>query len=325
MRDYAIRRLLLVIPTLLLATIIAFLLMRLIPGDIVDLIMIQAEGSQVDRAAVERALGLDVPIYTQYFRWLGAAPDVDGSFSGLLQGSLGTTLWTKIPVTREIVPRLPVSVELGILGFLIMNIMAVPIGVYSAIRQDTAGDYTGRSFATLLITVPSFWAGVMFLLVASLWFGYAPPLGVVAFTEEPIEHLKQFLPAAFVLGMAGTGVNMRMVRSMMLEVLRQDYIRTAWAKGLRERVVIVRHTLRNALIPVVTMIALQIPVLLGGTVIIETIFNLPGTGRLLLTAIDMRDYTIVTGILLFFGVGVALINLMVDLTYGFLDPRIRYK
>jgi peptide/nickel transport system permease protein len=228
-------------------------------------------------------------------------------------------------VTEEILSRLPVTVELGILAMLILLIISLPIGVYSAIRQDSVGDYAGRSLATVLIALPNFWVGLMIIILGSLWFGWSPPLKVISFTEDPIGNLGMFIVPAFIMGMAETGTAMRMTRSMMLEVLRQDYIRTAWAKGLGERVVTMRHALKNALIPVITLIGLQIPYLLGGAVIIETIFGLPGIGRLLVEATLERDYTIVSGVVFSFAVLLILTNIVVDLTYGYLDPRVRYK
>ena len=324
MRAFIIRRLLLIIPTVFLVTIIIFFIVRLIPGDIIDLMVAESPYvTQIDRAIIEQALGLDMPIHIQYGRWIGAVRDADGNFNGLFQGSLGNTLWGNTPVLDAIVERMPVTLELGILGMLTSLIISLPIGIYSAIRQDTTGDYAGRSFATLLIALPNFWVGLMILLVASLWLGMSPELEPISFIEHPMGNLGQFIVPAFILGMASTGSNMRMTRSMMLEVLRQDYIRTAWAKGLRERVVVIRHALKNALIPIVTLTGIQVRIMIGGAVIIETVFGLPGLGRLLVDAIFWRDYTMVPGIILFFAGLMVFVNLIVDLTYGYLNPRIR--
>ncbi len=331
MRTYIIRRLLLMIPTLFIVSLIVFFMVRLIPGTIVDaMVAEQMRGGvgvmgEADRVAIEHALGLDVPVLTQYGRWVGVLRGTDGSFSGIFQGDLGTSLWKGIPVTEEIAVRWPVTLELGFLALIVAQLIALPIGIFSALRQDTWGDYMGRSFAILCIAVPGFWIGTMIIVFPSIWWGYMPPIILIRFTEDPIGNLKMFIVPAIIMGMAMSGMTMRMTRTMMLEVLRQDYIRTAWAKGLRERVVIIRHALKNALIPIVTIVGFQLPVLMGGTVIIEQIFNLPGMGRLLIDAIMQRDYTIVSGIMLIFAVGMVLINLMVDLTYGFLDPRVRYK
>jgi len=330
MRTYIIRRLLLMIPTVFVVSIIIFFLIRLIPGSIIDAMVGQLElyggiTTEVDRAAIEKALGLDVSVLTQYGRWLGVVPGADGSFSGIFQGNLGASLWRATTVLEEIAFRWPVTLELGLLGLIVAQLIALPIGIFSALRQDTWGDYIARSFAILCIAIPGFWLGTMVIVFPSLWWGYMPPITLIPFFEDPIGNLEMFIIPAVVLGMAMSGMTMRMTRTMMLEVLRQDYIRTAWAKGLRERVVIIRHALKNALIPVITVIGWQVPVMIGGTVIIEQIFTLPGMGRLLIDATLLRDYTIVSGVTLIFAAVMVLINLMVDLTYGFLDPRIHYK
>jgi len=330
MRAYVIRRLLLVIPTVFLVTLIVFFTIRLVPGDAVDAVIarmgtIGGGDTEVIRAKVEGALGLDVPALVQYGRWVGVVPQADGSLSGLLQGDLGTSFWRPATVMEEIARSWPVTLELGIMGILIGQLIALPIGIYSAIRQDSWGDYVGRSFAILLIAVPGFWIATMVIVFPSIWWGYMPPIMHVPFIEDPLRNLRRFIVPATILGMTMGGGIMRMTRTMMLEVLRQDYIRTAWAKGLRERVVVIRHALKNALIPIISYLGLFLPFMLGGTVIIEQIFVLPGMGSLIVDATIFRDYPLVAGVMLFFGVGMVLINLMVDLTYGFLDPRIHYK
>jgi len=211
------------------------------------------------------------------------------------------------------------------MALIIALIIALPIGVYSAIRQDTWGDFIGRSIAIFCIAVPYFWLGTMIIVFPSIWWGYMPPIKVVPFLQDPIRNLKMFIVPAVVLGMSLSGMTMRMTRTMMLEVVRQDYIRTAWAKGLKERVVIMRHAMKNALIPVVSVVGIQLPTLIGGTVIVEQLFMLPGWGRLILDAINARDYTIVSGVMLLFSIALVLINLVVDLSYGFLDPRVHYR
>jgi len=320
MSAYILRRLLLLIPTLFLVTIIVFLMVRLIPGDVIDLIMEEhmfetKRGREVNIEAIERRLGLDLPIHVQYGRWI----------ADVFRGDLGESMWTNRPVTEELRNRLPVSLELGLLGIIVGLIIAVPVGIYSAIRQDTVGDYLGRSFAILCIAVPNFWVATMVIVFPSIWWQWTPSLEYIPLVENPIENFKQFIIPAAILGMVLSGYTMRMTRTMMLEVLRQDYIRTAWSKGLRERVVIVRHALKNALIPVVSIAALQIPVLIGGSVIIEQIFSLPGMGRYFLEAIADRDYTIVSGINLVVASVVLLNNLMTDMTYAYLDPRVQYR
>ncbi len=318
MRAYIIRRLLIMIPTMWIVSLIVFLMMRFIPGDIVDL-MIAHEMDYyggADRADIEQRLRMDVPLLTQYGRWM---EDL------FLHGDLGNSLWSNRPVVGEILTRLPVTLELGLMALIVAQLIALPIGIYTALRQDTIGDYIGRSFAILAIAVPGFWLATLVIVLPSLWWGYMPPILLIPFLEDPIGNLEMFIIPAIVLGMLMSGITMRMTRTMMLEVLRQDYIRTAWAKGLRERVVVIRHALKNALIPVVTVVGMGVPVIIGGTVIIEKIFALPGMGRLLIAAVGERDYPIVSGILLVFAMVIMLTNLVVDLTYGFLDPRIRYR
>jgi peptide/nickel transport system permease protein len=204
-------------------------------------------------------------------------------------------------------------------------VIALPVGIYSAIRQDTAADYTGRAAAIIGLAAPNFWLALMVMIYPSIWWGWAPPMRWVPFAEDPLGNLRLFIIPSLILGTAGAAGTMRLMRTTMLEVLRQDYVRTAWAKGLKERAVIVRHALKNALIPVITLIGLQLPILVGGSVIIENIFNLPGLGRLFLDALNGRDYLMVSGVNLVFGVAVLGSNLMIDLIYPYLDPRVRYQ
>ena len=192
-------------------------------------------------------------------------------------------------------------------------------------RQDTRGDYIGRSFSILLLAVPSFWLGTMVMVFPSIWWGWSPEVNYVRFLDDPLQNLKQMALPAIVLGAGLSAITMRLMRTMMLEVLRQDYIRTAWAKGLPERLVVLRHAFRNALVPVITLVGLQAPLLIGGAVIIETIFVIPGMGLLLLDAVNQRDYPIITGVFLVVGVAITLINLLIDLSYGVLDPKVRYR
>jgi peptide/nickel transport system permease protein len=317
MHAYVLRRLLALIPTLLFASLIVFFTVRLIPGDVIDMMLSQNDVSagKMDREALIKALGMDKPILTQYFSWLGQ----------VLQGNFGNSLWQSTPVLDRLIERLPITAELGALALLIGVMIALPIGVYSAIRQDTMGDFLTRSFSILLLAIPSFWLGTMVVVIPSIYWGWSPPVSYIPFFEDPWGNLKQMLLPAAVLGASLSAVTMRMTRTMMLEVLRQDYIRTAWAKGLSEKLVVVRHALRNALIPVVTLIGLQAPLLIGGTIILEQIFGIPGMGNLLLDAVNTRDYPIITGVFLVVGVAVMLINLIVDLSYGLLDPRVRVR
>ena len=319
MRAYMIRRLLLILPTLFILSILVFLSVRFIPGDVIDVLegrMEYAESGGIDREALERRLGLDVPAWVQYGRWIG---DI------LLNGSLGESLLTSYAVEEAILERLPVTLELGVLAILIGLVIALPVGIYSAIRQDTAADYLGRSLAIIGLATPNFWLGIMVMIYPAIWWGWSPPLELIPFTQDPLGNLWGFFIPSLILGTASAAATMRMMRTMMLEVLRQDYIRTAWSKGLRERVVVIRHTIKNALIPVVTLIGLQLPILVGGAVIMENIFNLPGLGRLLVDALQTRDYPMVSGVNLFFATGVVLLNLLIDLIYPYLDPRVRYE
>ena len=318
MRAYIIRRLLLIVPTLFILSILVFLSVRFIPGDVID-VMIGRMGYyvqfDVDREALERTLGLDVPVYVQYGRWIG---DI------FRHGTLGESLFTRELVEQAILDRLAVTLELGFMAIFIGLVIALPVGIYSAMRQDTAADFLGRSLAIIGLATPNFWLGIMVMIYPAIWWGWAPPLELVSFTEDPLGNLAVFIIPSLILGTAAAAGTMRMTRTMMLEVLRQDYIRTAWSKGLKERAVVIRHAIKNALIPVVTLIGLQLPILVGGAVIMENIFNLPGLGRLLLTALNERDYPMVSGINLFFAIGVVGINLLIDLVYAVLDPRVRY-
>ena len=319
MKAYIIRRLLLMIPTLFILTLLVFLAVRFIPGDIIDLMLGQMQyqyDDSFDREALERMLGLDVPVYVQYGRWLG---DI------LLRGTLGVSMVGVVPIEERILARLPVTIELGVMAIVIGLVIALPVGIYSAIRQDTAADYTGRAAAIIGLATPNFWLALMVMIYPSIWWGWVPPMRWVPFAEDPLGNLALFIIPSLILGTAGAAGTMRLMRTTMLEVLRQDYVRTAWAKGLKERAVIVRHALKNAFIPVVTLIGLQLPLLVGGSVIIENIFNLPGLGRLFLNALNSRDYPVVSGLNLVFGVAVLASNLIVDLIYPYLDPRVRYQ
>ena len=335
MRAYVIRRLLLIIPTLFILSILVFLSVRFIPGDVIDVMAARMEEQgtlafEIDREALEQMLGLDVPAYVQYGRWIGVLPTPDfvtkeSHFNGLLQGNLGDSLMSSFTVEEKIIGRLPVTIELGVMAIVIGLLIALPVGIYSAVRQDTAVDYVGRSVAILGLATPNFWLGLMVMLYPAIWWGWTPSMEWIPFSEDPLGNLGMFLIPSLILGTASAAATMRMTRTMMLEVLRQDYVRTAWSKGLRERVVIIRHTIKNALIPVITLIGLQLPILVGGSVIMENIFNLPGLGRLIVVALEDRDYPVVAGVNLFFATGVVGFNLLIDLIYPYLDPRVRYE
>ena len=247
------------------------------------------------------------------------------TFEEMQRRDLGVSLRGEVPITPRILSRFPVTFELGVFAIIIGLLISLPIGIYSAIRQNTIGDYAGRGIAVTFISVPTFWTATMVMLYPSIWWGWSPSMELIPFTEDPLGNLGMFLLPAAILGTVLSGTTMRMTRTMALEVLRQDYIRTAWSKGLKEKIVVMRHVLKNALIPVVTLVGFQLPILIGGSVILEQIFVLPGIGRLLLDSIQKRDYPIVSGINLFIATTVVIINLLVDLTYAYLDPRVRYR
>ncbi len=321
MGTYIVRRLLLVIPTLLIVTALTTIAIRLIPGDAVDVLVGQMdlsgkENRQELRAQLEAQLGLDAPIPVQYVRWW---KDV------LLHGDLGDSIFMGVSVKDQIKQRLPVTLEIGVLALIIAMLISFPIAIFSAIRQDTIGDYAFRSLAIIFISLPEFWVGIMVVVFPSIWWGWSPPIINISLWDDPIGNLKMYILPAAILGMGINGVNMRLMRTMMLEVVREDYIRTAYAKGLTERVVILRHAVKNALIPVVTVIGLNVPVVIGGSIIIEQIFGLPGMGRLAVEAAFIRDYPVIIGVTLVYAFVVLLIILITDLSYAFLDPRIRYK
>ena len=324
------------IPTLSILSILVFLAVRFIPGDIVDNMVETMEsmymglGVDIDREALERMLGLDVPVYVQYGRWIGVLPTPDwvtgeSHFKGLLQGTLGESLTGRGAVKEQIISRLPITIELGVIAIVIGLLIALPVGIYSAIRQDTAADYVGRAAAIIGLATPNFWLALMVMIFPAIWWGWAPPMRPIPFTEDPLGNLGVLIIPSLILGTAASATTMRMTRTMMLEVLRQDHIRTAWSKGLNERAVIMRHAIKNAFIPVVTLIGLQLPILVGGSVIMENIFNLPGLGRLFLNALTVRDYPVVSGVNLVLSSVVLLNNLFIDLIYPYLDPRVRYE
>ena len=318
MRAYIIRRLLLIITSLFILSVLVFLSVRFIPGDTIDFIVgrMGLEAGYIDREALEHMLGLDVPVYVQYGRWIG------GIF---LHGSLGQSLMGGWAIEERIIDRLPVTIELGFLAIVIGLVIALPVGIYSAIRQDTVADYVGRSVAIIGLATPNFWLGIMVMIYPAIWWGWSPPMEWIPFTEDPLGNLGVLIIPSLILGTAAAAATMRMTRTMMLEVLRQDYIRTAWSKGLKERVVVMGHAIENALIPVITLIGLQLPILVGGSVIMENIFALPGLGRLMVLALEQRDYPVVSGVNLVFATAVMGANLVTDLLYAFLDPRVRYK
>lgn len=317
MGAYVIRRVLLLIPTLFLVTVILFLSVRLMPGSVVDLMLEEMAGlGDYSREDIEHELGLDVPVHIQFARWMR---DI------FLRGDLGHSIRTTSSVTEEIIHRIPVTFELGLLSVIIANLIAIPVGIYSAIRQDTWGDYLGRTFSILSLATPAFWLATLLIVYGSVYLDWSPSVRYIPFTENPIENLKIVIIPAILVGTAMSGASMRYTRTLMLEVLRQDYVRTAWAKGLKERIVVIRHALRNALIPLITILAPEVGALVGGSVIMEQIFCLPGMGRYLLEMITGRDYLVVSGTNLIFAAFTMLLILATDLSYAYLDPRVRYR
>ena len=313
--QYLARRLVLSVLVLFGVSILIFLMVRLLPGDVIDM-MIGTEGSMSanQQRLVREQYGLTDAWPVQYVRWLG----------GILQGNLGKSFRTSQDVLPLIVSRLPTTLELAGLSILLSSAIAIPLGVISALSRNGWTDFIARLLGLIGLSVPNFWLATILILVASFWFRWSPALIYVSPIQDPLANLQQMLLPTISLAVFLTAIVMRMTRSTVLEVLGEDYVRTAYAKGLREKVVIVRHVLRNALIPVVTIIGLQAGTLLGGVVVIEQLFGLPGLGWMLLNGIYQRDYPVVQGTVLFFALVFALTNLLVDLTYAQLDPRIRY-
>jgi len=315
-RQYILRRLLLILPVLWGASLFVFLAIRVVPGDVILARMQEAHSIDAQlREHIVRELGLDVPLHVQYWRWL----------SGVVTGDLGLSLISREPVSKEISRRIPISAEVAALALVVAVLIAIPLGTLSAVKQDTWVDYVARLLSIFWLSVPNFVIGTAIIMIPALLWRYSAPLGFPSLLHEPAQNLEKIMPAALALGALLSGVTTRMTRSTALEVLREDYIRTARAKGLAERIVILRHALRNALIPVFTIVGDQFAALLGGTVIVETIFGIPGLGTLALTALRDKDYTMIQGVTLFFAFVHVVTNLTIDLVYAWFDPRIRYS
>jgi peptide/nickel transport system permease protein len=315
MRQYVLRRLALAVPTLFLVSVLVFLLMQLMPGDVVTR-MVEGHAYAPTLEALRKDLGLDRPLHVQYLEWIGGI---------LLRGDFGRSYWTRQPIWDEFVRRFPVTLELALLTILISVIIGVVVGIVSAVRQDTAADYVGRILAILALSVPYFGLAVLVVVLPSIYFKWTPVWTYVAFTTDPLENLKIMLVPALVFGVTRAGPIMRITRSALLDVLRQDYIRTAWSKGLNERAIVLRHALKNALIPVISLVGLQMPLYIGGSVIIEAIFRLPGVGLFFFEALTRLDYPVVQSVNLIVAAMVVGLNLLIDLSYAVLDPRIRYR
>ena len=315
MRLYVLRRALLAIPTLLLVSIVVFVMMRLMPGDVVTR-MVEGQGYAATLDALRHDLGLDRPVLTQYLDWVGGI---------VLRGDFGRSYWTRQPILDEFIRRFPVTLELAFLTIVVSVVMGIVLGVVSAVRQDTVADYVGRIVAIVALSVPYFGLAVLVVVLPSILFKWTPVWTYVPLTRDPLENLKIMLVPAFVFGVTRAGPIMRITRSALLDVLRQDYVRTAWSKGLSERSVVLRHALKNALIPVISLIGLQLPLYIGGSVIIEAIFRLPGIGLFFFEALNKLDYPVVQSVNLIVAAMVVGLNLLIDLSYAFLDPRIRYR
>ena len=316
MRTYITRRVLHGVLVLWLVSLVIFSLVRILPGDAVIMQLDQAAAPTPEALTRARQeLGLERPFLAQYRTWI----------SGVVQGDLGRSLVTRRPVTQELLKRINLTSHLAVMSVVVALLIAIPIGVLSAVKQGTMSDYVGRLFAILGLSLPDFWLATVVITFLAIWFQWIPPIGFAPLWVDPVRCLSQLLIPAVIIGARLAAVSMRMTRSSLLEVLGQDYIRTARAKGARERAVVVRHALKNALIPVVTVVGQQFSVLLGGTVIVEFIFLQPGVGSLILDAVLLRDYTLIQGAVLFFATVIVVTNLLVDLSYAWLDPRIRYR
>jgi peptide/nickel transport system permease protein len=316
MRRYLAQRLLLVVPMFIGSTLIIFVLMRLLPGDVVDqLVGLEGTLSGEARATLRQLLGLDAPLHVQYLRWLGDLARLD----------LGVSLRTSLPVRDILLQRLPVTVELAVLSVMLSLVIAVPLGIVSALFRNRAVDSIARLFGLLGLSMPVFWLAALLILGGASFLHWLPPVVYAPFSQSPLQNLEQMAFPTLALALSLVAVVMRMTRSSLLEVLGQDYIQTARAKGAREGTVVLRHALKNALIPVVTVVGVQFGYLLGGSVVVEQMFGLPGLGFMLLNAIYQRDYPVVQGTVVLVALLFILVNLVVDLVYGMLDPRVCYE
>jgi len=305
----------LALPTLFLVSLIVFAMMRLMPGDVATR-MVEGHAYAPTLEALRKDLGLDRPVHVQYLEWLGGI---------LLRGDFGRSYWTRQPIWDEFARRFPVTLELALLTILVSVVLGVAVGILSAVRQDTAADYAGRVLAILALSVPYFGLAVLVVVLPAIYFRWTPVYTWVPFTADPVQNLRIMLVPALVFGVTRAGPIMRIMRSALLDVLRQDYIRTAWSKGLGERAVVLRHALKNAMIPVITLVGLQTPLYIGGSVIMEAIFRLPGVGLFFFEALTRLDYPVVQSVNLIVAALVVGLNLAIDLAYAFLDPRIRYR
>ena len=309
------RRVLLVPPTVFIISLIVFGSIRMLPGDALDDRLAEAGVPKDDRTKIRADLGLDRPLLQQYFDWMG----------GLVRGDLGDSIFSKDSVAKRARRALPITVELGVLSLFFAIVLGIPTGLLSALRPGTFLDLVARTLAIGGLSIPNFWLATLLIVMPAIWWGWVPPLKYVSFVDDPFDNVTVFLLPALVLSLRLGATVMRMVRSEMLEVIRADYVRTARAKGLTEYRVVTRHAFKNAAIPVVTVIGLSVANLLGGSVIMESIFGLPGLGRLMLESIHEREFMMIQSVVLLVGVFVMLVNLGVDLVYGYLNPQIRHS
>lgn len=315
MKQYVLRRVALAIPTLFLISLIVFLMMRLMPGDVATR-MVEGHAYAATLDALRKDLGLDRPVHLQYAEWIGSI---------VFRGDFGRSYWTRQPILDEFLRRFPVTLELALLTILISVAIGIAVGIVSAARQNTVSDYVGRVLAILALSVPYFGLAVLVVVLPSIYFKWTPVWTYVPFTSDPLQNLKIVIVPAAVFGVTRAGPIMRIMRSALLDVLRQEYIRTAWSKGLPERTIILRHALKNALIPVISLVGLQMPLYIGGSVIVEAIFRLPGVGLFFFEALTRLDYPVVQSVNLIVAALVVGLNLLIDVSYAFLDPRIRYR
>jgi peptide/nickel transport system permease protein len=317
MGTYIAKRLLLVVPTLLGVATLVFLIMRVIPGD-VALLILGGDAGGIDPqqlAAMRQHLGLDQPILVQFGQWLW----------GVVQLDFGKSLWTGQPVLEELLIRLPLSLQLAFMATVVSVVIAIPLGMLAAMRQDTWIDYAVRVVSIGGLAIPSFWIGILCILFLVIYFGWGPPLEFTPLWVDPWANFQMMVWPVVTVGYRYSAVTTRMTRSTVLEVLREDYIRTAWAKGLQERAVVIRHALKNAMLPVITLIGTEFAFLIGGLVVTETVFTLNGIGRFVVDAVAHRDYPVVQALVFLIAFGFVIVNLLVDLTYAWFDPRIRYR
>lgn len=314
MGKYLVKRILLLIPTILIVCAIVFGLMRMIPGDAVDIIVnrMTQSGQMVDEAAIRERLGLDVPAMQQFFNWLAS----------VFRGDLGDSFFQYDSVWNIIKRQLPISLELGVITLILANLISIPLGLFCAAKQDSIPDYVIRIIAVVLMAIPMFWLATLVLFYPAQWWGYAPPVVYVSFFQDPVANLQMFLVPSLLGAFAQAGMQLRTVRTVVLDTMRQDYIRTAYAKGVKQRTVLFKHAFRNAMIPVITIIGGSIGALVGGNVILENIFNIPGIGSTLVTALGQRDFPVVQGCVLIMSVFVMIVNLVIDIAYKWIDPRV---